>query len=304
MEYGVALDAVTFLGRLNYFSPYARLTYALDDRDELRFSYTSGVPQADDYKNESESERDLREDLSALALFPRISMRDSRTQVQQSQNFEMGYRRDSGPISYTVAVFHENVSNAALTIAGAEGLLPSGDILPDLFTTSSVFNAGGYQSNGYMASVSRNFGESLKLNLMYGSGDALVADRSEIAGGSPDDLRSMIRRGRRQSVTTEATGALARTGTQYIASYQWTDRHALTPTHYYATQGARSEAGLNIYIRQPIRTFSFVPLHMEASADLRNLLAEGYLPFAYPNGQQVVLMHTPRSFRGGISFIF
>jgi len=304
MEYGASLDAVTFLGRLNYFSPYARLTYSLTDRDDLRFSYTSGVPQPNDFRGESESERDLQEDLNALALFPRISMSDSHTRVQQSQNFEVGYRRAAGSLSYTVAVFHENISNAALTIAGADGLLPMGDILPDLFTTSSVFNAGGYQSNGYMASVAQNFGDYLKLNVMYGSGDALIANGAEVAGESPDDLRSMIRRGRRQSVTIQAKGGLAWTGTQFIASYQWTDRHALTPTHYYATQGVRAEPGLNIYIRQPIRTFSFVPLHMEASAELRNLLAEGYLPFTYASGQQVLLMSAPRSFRGGLSFIF
>ncbi len=304
MEYGVTLDAVTFLGKLNYFSPYARLTYALDDNDDLKFSYTSGAPQPDDFEGASESERDLQEDLNALALFPRISMRDSQTRVQQSQNFEMGYRRTAGTLTYTVAVFHENISNAALTIAGADGLLPAGDILPDLFTTSSVFNAGGYQSNGYMASVAQNFGEYLKLNVMYGSGNALMAGNTEVAGESPDDLRSMIRRGRRQSVTTQAKGALPWTGTQFIASYQWTDSHALTPTHYYATEGVRAEPGLNIYIRQPIRAFSFVPLHMEASAELRNLLAQGYLPFTYANAQQVLLMSAPRSFRGGLSFIF
>jgi hypothetical protein len=43
---------------------------------------------------------------------------------------------------------------------------------------------------------------------------------------------------------------------------------------------------------------------MEATADLRNLLAQGYLPLALPNGQQLLLVETPRSFRGGLSFIF
>ena len=47
-----------------------------------------------------------------------------------------------------------------------------------------------------------------------------------------------------------------------------------------------------------------LPVRMEASADLRNLLAEGYLPFSMSDGRQVLLMHTPRSFRGGLSFIF
>jgi len=302
LEYGFSLDAVSFLNRLNYFSPYSRLTYTLPDSDQVEFSYTSGVPRADMFAEPSASERELQSDISALALFPRISMRDSRLQVQQAQSFEAGYRRTSGSRSYTAAVYSEDISNAALTIAGAEGLFP--DVLPDLFTTSSVFNAGSYRSFGYMASVTQNLGDNLKLTMMYGSGDALLADKAEISRQNPDDLRSMIRRGRRQAVTSQVSGTSPWSGTQFSASYQWTDRHAVTPTHFFVTQRARAEAGLNIYIRQPIRTFSMVPVRMEASADLRNLLAEGYLPFTMTDGRQILLMHTPRSFRGGLTFIF
>jgi len=303
LEYGFSMDAVTFLDHGNYFSPFSRLIYALTDNDELQFSYSSGVPQYGDSPGERSSERDLRNDINALALFPRISMRDSHMRVQQSQNYEMGYRRTSGSRTYTAAVFRENISNAALTIAGAEGLFPAGDVLPDLFTTSSVFNAGGYQSLGYMASVTQSFGDNLKANVMYGSGDALVADRSEISGQNPDDLRSVVRRGRRQAVTTQVSYKAPWTGSELSASYQVTDRHSVTPSHYFATQGTRAEPGLNIYLRQPIRTFSVLPVRMEASADLRNLLADGYLPFS-SSGRRVLLMSTPRSFRGGLSFIF
>ena len=302
LEYGFSLDAVSFLNRLNYFSPYSRLTYTLPDHDQIEFSYTSGVPRSDMFTEPSASERELQSDISALALFPRISMRDSHLQVQQAQSFEAGYRKTSGSRSYTAAVYSEDISNAALTIAGAEGLFP--DVLPDLFTTSSVFNAGSYRSFGYMASVTQNLGDNLKLTTMYGSGDALLADKAEISRQNPDDLRSMIRRGRRQAVTSQISGTSPRSGTQFSASYQWTDQHAVTPTHFFVTQRARAEAGLNIYIRQPIRTFSMVPVRMEASADLRNLLAEGYLPFTMTDGRQILLMHTPRSFRGGLTFIF
>ena len=304
MEYGFALDAVTFVERMNYLSPYARLIYTLPDESQIQFSYNSGVPRPEEFSSATNAERDLQNDLSALALFPRISMRDSRMQVQQSQNFELGYRRTDGSRTYSVAAFRENIANAAVTIAGADGFFPASDVLPDLFTTSSVFNAGGFQSLGYMASVTQKFGQNLKASILYGSGDALVAGRSEVLSQNPDDLRSMIQRGRRGAVTTQISGSLPRTATEFNASYQWTDRHALTPTHFYTTQDMRAEAGLNIYIRQPIRAFTILPVRMEASADLRNLLAEGYLPFSLSNGQQILLMHTPRSVRGGLSFIF
>ena len=56
-------------------------------------------------------------------------------------------------------------------------------------------------------------------------------------------------------------------------------------------------------LKEHVPVFS-APFRLEAVADLRNLLAEGYLPFAMSDGRQILLMHTPRSFRGGLSFIF
>ena len=38
---------------------------------------------------------------------------------------------------------------------------------------------------------------------------------------------------------------------------------------------------------------------LEITADLRNLLAEGYLPLSSSNGRRALLLHTPRSVRGG-----
>jgi hypothetical protein len=43
---------------------------------------------------------------------------------------------------------------------------------------------------------------------------------------------------------------------------------------------------------------------MEADAELRNLLAEGYLPLAGGNGQRLYLVHNPRIVRGGLNFRF
>ena len=43
---------------------------------------------------------------------------------------------------------------------------------------------------------------------------------------------------------------------------------------------------------------------MEATADLRNMLAQGYLPLGMVSGQQVMLVETPRSLRGGLAFVF
>jgi hypothetical protein len=61
---------------------------------------------------------------------------------------------------------------------------------------------------------------------------------------------------------------------------------------------------LNLYIKQPIPRMGALPWRMEATADLRNLLAQGYIPLGMVGGQSVLLVESPRSFRGGVSFIF
>ena len=43
---------------------------------------------------------------------------------------------------------------------------------------------------------------------------------------------------------------------------------------------------------------------MEAIVDLRNLLAQGYVPMLGPDGKTVYLVQSARSVRGGVSFTF
>jgi hypothetical protein len=94
-------------------------------------------------------------------------------------------------------------------------------------------------------------------------------------------------------------------GTRFVTSYQWTDYRSAMPMPQYSTDSARPEPGLNVMIRQPIPCFPGVPWRIEASAELRNLLAQGYLPVnMVGGGQPLLLVNTPRTFRGGLAFVF
>ncbi len=75
------------------------------------------------------------------------------------------------------------------------------------------------------------------------------------------------------------------------------------PIPQYSTDAARPEPGLNLLVRQPLPTHG-MPWRMEASAEVRNLLAQGYMPVTMTNGQQLILVNTPRTFRGGLAFVF
>jgi hypothetical protein len=66
----------------------------------------------------------------------------------------------------------------------------------------------------------------------------------------------------------------------------------------------QSDPYLNLFIRQPIPNMGFLPGHMEAIIDVRNLLAQGYVPVLGQDGQTVYLVQSARAVRGGVSFSF
>ncbi len=292
-EYGISMDSVTFFDRLNYVSPFGRLTYTLAPNSAVQFTYMSGLPRP-------EFESGLTGEISSLSQLPRVSLRGGRAKVQRAENFELAWHGTYGSRSYRVAASRENVSNAALTLFTPDGAGSQNDILPDLFSGNSIYNAGDYGSLGASVSVTQHLGENLNMTAVYSTAGALAASSQ----GTPDDLRSMIRASRRQALTARVSGISPWTGTHFAASYQLADGHAVTPSLLYSVQRARAETGLNFHVRQPIPAFSFVPVRMEATADLRNLLAQGYLPLTTLDGRRYLLMQTPRSVRGGLSFIF
>lgn len=305
-QYGFTMDSVTFLDHLNYFSPYARLTYDLGNNGQLQFAYSSGNARPDLGAQAGNSqESDLQRDLSTLALFPRMSLLNGHAKIQRGDEYEVAYTRKVGSRVYGLSAYHEAVSNAAVSMVASPGLFGGGDLLPDLFSGNSTFDAGNYQSSGYAASVTQNMGEHVSATLTYGSMGALTVDRRELVSNSPDELRSMIRAGRKHAATVRVAATSPWSGTRMIASYQFTQEHGWAmPGNMYSMQDIRPIPGLNIYLRQPLPRIAMLPWRMEATIDLRNLLAQGYLPLLMSNGQQAILVQTPRSFRGGLSFIF
>jgi hypothetical protein len=304
VQYGFTMNSISFGGHLAYASPYAQLTYNLGDGGTLTVAYTSGDARPDLYAKDQQ-DAELQQSLSTLGVFPRMSVRESRARIQRGQNYEMTYSRKIGSRIYHVSGYRESVTNAALSMVAPAGIYGSGDILPDLFSGSSIFNAGDYQSTGYTTAITQNLGDHFSATVMYGSMGALTANRGEVVSTSPDDLRNMIRSSRLQAATAKISATSPWTGTHMIASYQWTsERRAVLPGHMYSTQDIRQLPGMNVYVRQPIPGLGMLPWRVEATADLRNLLAQGYLPLAMANGQQLLLVETPRSFRGGLSFIF
>ena len=118
------------------------------------------------------------------------------------------------------------------------------------------------------------------------------------------NLRSRLQTTQRFWASARASAKLPVTGTQITGSYQWMDYdNTIMPDHFYLTQDLYLGAGLNVMVRQPIPSLFGIPGRLEATAELRNGLAQGYLPIV-EGGQHVTLVESPRALRGGLSFIF
>ena len=303
VEYGMSLDSITFLDRLTYMSSFARLTYEITPNQTLRVAYSSGTPPVEAYRDDREAHPELQQGLSSLAFFPRVSLLAGRARVQDTQTMEAGYRKKAGSRTYALAAYDDQVWNAAVTLSGDGDGLGTGELLPDLFASSWTWNAGRFSSLGYMVSVTQDLTQNVNFSVIYGGDGALTVDRKGPDPVTIQDVRSELRTDRRQSVTARISGISPGTGTKFAASYQWADMLALNPAHMYLTQDARNSLGLNIQVRQPIPYFAGLPGHMEATAEMRNLLAQGYVPLTC-NGQRLYMMQSPRSVRGGLNFTF
>ena len=306
----MSIDSVAFLDRLNYVSTYGRVSYERVPGEIFQIGYASGTPPVEAFLGERETGLEYAQDLSALALFPRVSLRSGAPHVQRTGTIEAGYRKKAGSRTYAAAFYTDNVTNAAVTMLGP-GDTPldgdmrafGGELLPDLLSNSFTLNAGHYHSIGYMASFTQGLTDGLDLTMVYGSGGALTANPKAMVGDSIDDLRSTFRTQQRHSLTARASGNVPGAGTQFLVSYQWADVVPLNAAHMYLTQRVREGQGLNLRVSQPLPYFGGLPGHLEVSAEVRNLLAQGYVPFTY-GARRVYLMQTPRTVRGGVSFIF
>ncbi|MBL8241385.1 MAG: carboxypeptidase regulatory-like domain-containing protein [Bryobacterales bacterium] len=306
LTYGAQLESVTFFDRLNLLSPFARLDIELTKQDTVRLAWSSGAaPEEMFIRTLATGGGDLQQDLSTLSAFPRVSMRDGRTHVQRMNQAEAAYTRNlDKDTTVTVSAYLEDVANAALTAIGDTSDYATSEMMPDLFSRSSVFNIGSYQRRGVMAAVDRRMGENWSAHVAFGNSGTLQPRGDTIINGDPNSLRGDLRRTQRNWTNIRVAGAAPVIGTRFAASYMLTDYRAALPAHRYMTQRYSPDLGLNLQVRQPIPSFGIWSGRVEAVAELRNLLQQGYLPIQGQNGRRIVLLPSPRTVRGGLAFIF
>lgn len=311
LEYGMTGESVDYLQHTSRVSPFARMTISLGKAGQVIAAYSDGARPDEltahqQYKAaeyDSPSNDELSATVGALARMPQISERNGRLELQRTQDYEVGYRKTVGSRTYAASVFHEDVTNGRINMAGDLEGLNATDLFWDGVSTTSTYNIGNYQRQGYVASVDQRVSDSLDVALAYGRMGGLVANALAFGEALGAQQRFLEEKGL-NGASANVQAHLPVAGTRLAANYGWVDSGTLIPQHIFTTQNLYMQPGLNINIRQPLPTLFGLPGRLEITADLRNLLAQGYLPVDAGGGHRLLIVQSPRAIRGGLNFIF
>jgi hypothetical protein len=86
------------------------------------------------------------------------------------------------------------------------------------------------------------------------------------------------------------------------ASYRWQAEHFVTPIAPYESGANRGY--MSFYLRQPVHLTDKMPVGLDLTIDVSNLLAQGYRPFLSSDGRTLYLASSPRTLQAGLSFTF
>jgi hypothetical protein len=294
LKFGSELQTIQFLGRVTAFRPYGSFDLHLSPNTVVEYDYATSLPNTRAEKGFDSAPADLSE------ADPRVSMSNFATRLERAHHQELNVSRRIGKNSMQIAVFSDRVANTAL-IGTGEVTAAGGFLLPDLYSGTFTYAGDTLDANGLRVVLERKFCSDLTATLDYSYGGALDLSKPDV---ELQNAGQWISTHRRHALAAKFSGTLAGTHTRWIASYRWLDGPALTPVDMFNASPGQSDPFLNLFIRQPIPTLGFLPAHMEALIDLRNLLAQGYVPVMGQDGQTVYLVQSARSIRGGVTITF
>ncbi len=290
-KFGSELQTIQFLGHVSAFRPYGSADLHLSPDTVVEYEYATSRPDLRAEKGFDSAPADLSES------DPRISLLGFAPKVESAHHHEVSVSHRTGKTNLQVAVFSDRVGNPALTGTG-ETTAAGGFLLPDVSSGTFSYTGRTLDTNGLRVVLQHKFSSDLTGTIDYAFGGVLDLSRPDV---SLQDSQQFMITQRRHAVAAKLSGTLQRTQTHWIASYRWINGQALTPVDMFNASPGQSDPFLNIFVRQPIPSMGG---HMEAIIDLRNLLAQGYIPVLGQDGQTVYMVQAARSVRGGVAFTF
>ena len=289
-RFGSELQTIQFLGHVSAFRPYGSADLHLSPNTVVEYDYATSRPDLRAEKGFESAPGDLSESN------PRVSLLAFAPKMESAHHHEISVSHRAGKTNVQAAVFSDRVGDPALTGTGFTSAT-GGFLLPDITSGTFSYTGNTLDTRGLRIVLQRKFSNDLTATLDYAAGGVLGLSRSDV---SLQEALPSITTQRRHALAAKLSGTAPRTHTSWIASYRWVNGPALTPVDMFNASPGQSDPFLNIFIRQPIPSRG----HMEAIIDLRNLLAQGYIPVLGQDGQTVYLVQAARSVRGGVAFTF
>jgi hypothetical protein len=291
LKFGSELQTIQFLGHLSAFRPYASADAHLSPNTVFEYAYTTSRPDLRTEKGFDSAPADMSE------TNPRVSLLGFSPKIENAHHNEVSLSQRVGENNFQFAAYADRVGDPALTGAG-EVTAAGGYLLPDVTSGTFSYTGPNLNTTGVRIVVQHKFSSDLAATFDYAYGGVLSLSQPDV---SLQTAQQWISTQRRHALTAKLSGTLPRTHTRWIASYRWVNGPALSPVDMFNTSAGQSDAFLNLFLRQPIPCLGG---HIEAVIDLRNLLAQGYIPVIGQDGQTVYLVDSARSVRGGVAFSF
>jgi hypothetical protein len=293
LQFGSELQTIQFLGRVNTFRPFGAANFHLTPNTVLAYQYSSSVPTSGVEKGFDKTPADLSD------AAPRMSITGFSPAVERANHQEVSLSQRVGKNNVQIAFYADRIVDPVLTGVG-ELTAESGDVLPNLDAGTFNYQGNDLSTHGMRLVLQRKLMSDLTATLDYSYGGVLDLARPDV---ELQDARSAMHTNYRQAVAAKFSGTVPRARTRWIASYRWTNGQALTPVDLFNTSAGQTDPYLDLFVRQPLPG-SFLSSHVEVLMDLRNLLAQGYVPVVGRDGHTLYLVQSARSVRGGVAFNF
>jgi len=293
LHFGSQLQTIQFLGHVTAFQPFGSADVHLSPNTVVEYRYATSEPDQVTEKGFASAPADLTESQ------PRVSVVNYSSALEHAHHHELSLsRRVGNNTNVQVATFYDRVVDPALIGVG-ELSSTGGMVLPDVYSGTFTYQGSDLKTGGMRVVVQQKLTVHVTgtMDVDYGGVLAMATPGASLA-----NAQQRMGTVYRHSAAGKLTGTVPKTKTHWIASYRWVDGQALTPVDMFNASPGHAAPYLNFYLRQPIPVI--FPGHLEALVDLRNLLAQGYVPVLGEDRRTVYLVQDAKAVRGGLNFTF
>jgi Carboxypeptidase regulatory-like domain len=293
-KFGSELQTIQFLGRVTAFRPFGTVAAHLSPNTVVEYRYTTSRPDRRGEKGFESAPADLSE------TDPRMSVNGYAPALERAHHQEVAVSHREGKTSMQAAVYFDRIGNPALTGVG-EFSAANGDVLPDPYSGTFTYQGENLDTRGMRLVLERQLVSDISATLDYSYGGTLDLDKSDV---KLQDAREATTQHYRHAISAKLSGGVPGAKTRWIASYGWTSGRSLTPVDMFNSSAGQADPFLDFFIRQPVPGMASLPGHMDVLLEIRNLLAQGYVPVMGQDGRTVYLVQSARAVRGGVAFNF